>query len=396
MTSHSPMRILQAHSRHATRGGADHVIDRERELLVAAGHHVEQYFTAPASGAGVKQATAAVWNVSAAREVREKIRTWRPDVLHVHTPFPTLSPAVFWSAHAEGVATVGTVHSYRYSCIAATLRRDGHICEDCIASPLKLPGVRHRCYKDSAAASAVMTASLNLHRGIGTFTRRVGCFLTMTDFARDLLIRDGIPEQRIRVKPNCMDDPGDPVPLESREPVVLFVGRLVQEKGISALLTAWRAVTGGWRLVVIGDGPMRSEVEAAAAADPTIEFRGWQTEDAVMQAQRTARLTVVPSEWYEAGPPLVMLQALACGTPLVTCDLENVAATAVGSGAALSFRTGDAVSLAETLLRALAAPDAGAAMGGAARALYLRDHTPQTTLQILESTYRSVKQTGDA
>jgi glycosyltransferase involved in cell wall biosynthesis len=390
------MRILQAHSRHATRGGADHVIDRERDLLVAAGHQVEQYFTAPASGAGVKQAASAVWNVSAARDVRDKIRTWRPDVLHVHTPFPTLSPAVFWSAHAEGVATVGTVHSYRYSCIAATLRRDGHICEDCIASPLKLPGVRHRCYKDSAAASGVMTASLNLHRGIGTFSRRVGCFLTMTEFARDLLIRDGIPERRIRVKPNCMDDPGDPVPSEAREPVVLFVGRLVPEKGITALLTAWRAVSGGWRLVVIGDGPSRQEVEAAAAADPTIDFRGWQTEDAVIAAQRTARLTVVPSEWYEAGPPLVMLQALACGTPLVTCDLENVAATAVASGAAVPFRTGDAVSLAETILGALAAPAAGAAMGRAARELYLRDHTPQRTLEILESTYRSVARAGVA
>jgi glycosyltransferase involved in cell wall biosynthesis len=390
------MRILQAHSRHATRGGADHVIDRERELLVAAGHDVEQYFTAPASGPGVKQAAAAVWNVEAARDIRDRMRVWQPDVLHVHTPFPTLSPAVFWAAHAEGVATVGTVHSYRYSCIAATLRRDGHICEDCIASPLKLPGVRHRCYKDSVAASAVMTASLNLHRGIGTFTRRVGCFLTMTDFARHLLIRDGIPEQRVRVKPNCMDDPGEPVPFGEREPVVLFVGRLVQEKGITALLSAWRAVTGDCRLVVIGDGPLRPEVEAAAAADATIEFRGWQTEDAVVRAQRTARLTVVPSEWYEAGPPLVMLQALACGTPLVTCDLENVAATAVASGAAVSFRTGDAASLAATLCRALADPAAGAVMGHAARGLYLRDHTPETTLEILESTYRSVTRAGVA
>src|SRR4051812_8030695 len=289
------MRILQAHSRHATRGGADHVIDRERELLVAAGHDVEQYFTAPASGPGAKQAAAAVWNVEAARDIRDKIRAWQPDVLHVHTPFPTLSPAVFWAAHAERVATVGTVHSYRYSCIAATLRRDGHICEDCIASPLKLPGVRHRCYKDSVAASAVMTTSLNLHRGIGTFTRRVGCFLTMTDFARHLLIRDGIPEQRIRVKPNCMDDPGEPVPFEEREPVVLFVGRLVQEKGITALLSAWRAVTGDCGLVVIGDGPLRPEAEAAARRERPPGLRGRAAGGAAPRAPGDGRPAVGPS-----------------------------------------------------------------------------------------------------
>jgi glycosyltransferase involved in cell wall biosynthesis len=390
------MRILQAHSRHATRGGADHVIDREREILVAAGHEVEQYFTPPAAGPGLKQATAAVWNVQAARDIRERIRSWRPDVLHVHTPFPTLSPSVFWSAHAEGVATVGTVHSYRYSCIAATLRRDGHICEDCVGSSLKLSGVRHRCYKDSAAASGAMTASLNLHRAIGTFSRRVGCFLTMTDFARGLLIRDGIPEEHIRVKPNCMDDPGDPVPYDAREPEVLFVGRLVPEKGITALLSAWRAVPRGHRLVVIGDGPLRADVEAAAAADPTVEFRGWQTEEAVIRAQRNARLTVVPSEWYEAGPPLVMLQALASGTPLVTCDLENVAASAVAAGAAQSFRTGDADSLAAVLSSVLADPAHAATMAAAGRALYLRDHTPQTTLAILEDTYRALTGSGVA
>src|SRR3954453_19824175 len=125
------MRILQAHSRHATRGGADHVIDRERELLVAAGHDVEQYFTAPASGPRAKQAAAAVWNVEAARDIRDKIRAWQPDVLHVHTPFPTLSPAGFWAAPAGGAAPGGRGAVYSTPCIAATLRRDGHICEDC-------------------------------------------------------------------------------------------------------------------------------------------------------------------------------------------------------------------------------------------------------------------------
>src|SRR4051794_41944594 len=106
------MRILQAHSRHATRGGADHVIDRERELLVAAGHDVEQYFTAPASGPGAKQAAAAVWNVEAARDIRDKIRAGQPDVLHVHTPFPTLSPAVFWGAPDAQGATGGAGARY--------------------------------------------------------------------------------------------------------------------------------------------------------------------------------------------------------------------------------------------------------------------------------------------
>ncbi len=390
------MRILQAHSRHATRGGADHVIERERGLLVDAGHEVRQYFADPGDtgAAGWRQAGAAVWNPRTHREVRALVRSLRPDVVHVHTPFPLLSPSVFWAAHREGVPTVATVHSYRYSCIAGTLRRDGTLCEDCVGSATKLAGLRHRCYHDSLAASGALTASLGLHRAVGTFTGKVDRFLTMTEFSRDLLVRDGVPAGHIAVKPNCTDDPGLPLGYGDREPVVLYVGRLVPEKGIGTLLRAWPQVAArGHRLVVVGDGPLRPEVERAAAADASVSFLGWLSEPEVLAAQRAAAVTVVPSEWYEAGPPLVHLQALASGTPLVVCDLENICSSTVAADAGRAFRTGEAAALAAALTGVLADREGAAAMGRRGRELYLRDHTPESTLKILESTYAAVSDT---
>ena len=79
---------------------------------------------------------------------------------------------------------VTTLHSYRYSCIAGTCVRDGTICEDCVGTRLKLPGIRHACYHDSLAATAALTLGLGVHRAVGTFHHAVDRYLTLTDFAR--------------------------------------------------------------------------------------------------------------------------------------------------------------------------------------------------------------------
>lgn len=388
------MRILQAHNRHGSRGGADAVIDREHELLTRSGHDVAQFFTPPSderSDRSWRNAAASVWNVEATRGLGEAIERFRPAVVHVHTPFPLMSPAIFRAAHRHGVPTVSTVHSYRYSCIAATLRRDGRLCEDCVGKTLKLPAVRHRCYHDNRPASAAMAASLTLHHSIGTFRRHVDTFLTLTEFSRQILLREGLAADQVSVKPNFVEDPGPTMPYDERTPTVLFVGRLVDEKGIRTLLAAWKKASRvGVRLIICGDGPLRTVVQQAAAQDSTIEFAGWLPGEVIIAAQKSAKMTVVPSEWYEAGPPLVLLDALACGTPLVTSDLENISRTVVETGAGLTFHMGDTDSLAKALCAMLEDPDAAARMGSAARGLYERDHTARASLAALESTYRRV------
>lgn len=392
-----PLRILQAHNRHATRGGADAVLDQDRRMLEDAGHLVSRIITEPVDKAGARSAVQAVWNRSTSEQVARAVGEFRPDVLHVHTPFPLMSPVVFRAAHRHGVPTVATMHSFRFTCIAGTLRRDGHLCEDCVGRTVKLPALRHRCYHDSTTASASMATSLTLHHAIGTFRGHVDRFLTMTEFAKGILVRDGIPAAHVAVKPNCVEDPGSTPPLEDRPPQVLFVGRLVDEKGVRTMLEGWRlAATGQHVLRVCGDGPLRALVDQAAAADPTIEALGWVSAEEVQREQRQSRLTLVPSEWYEAGPPLVLLDSLATATPVLASDLENISSTVRSSGAGATFRTGSPSALAEQLTWLLDDRVALDAMAGNARALYEADHTPAGSLNTLVQTYDSVIGTGPA
>jgi len=386
------MRVLQLHNHHRTMGGAMEVLAQEAALLRDSGHAVEQYTVSPPEQTGlsaVRSGMKAVWNVEASRDVARSIERFRPDVVHVHTPFPLLSPAVFRVASRLGVPAVTTQHSFRYSCIAATCFRDGGTCEDCVGKRLKYPGVVHRCYHGSVTASGALTISLALHRQIGTFHRHVTRYLALTEFARDLLVRDGIPAQLVTVKPNFVPDPGEPTALASTEPYVAFVGRLIDVKGVRTLMDAWpRVRSRGLRLKIAGDGDLRPLVEERARNDTTIDYLGWLDETAVTALMAAATCVAVPSEWYEAGQPLVTLRSLSVGTPVLVSDLENLCREVLDDDAGVSFRVGNPQSLAQELDRLMT--DGGHLRGlrVRARASYLRRYSPGANLRMLETIYR--------
>lgn len=386
------MRILQLHNNHASKGGALDVLEHEGSLLEAAGHRTERYILPSADNSGlspVRAGAKAIWNAEAARDVSAKIATFSPDVVHVHTPFPLMSPAVFRAAHAAGVPAVTTLHSYRYSCVVGTCVRDGQICEDCVGSKVKLPGVRHACYHDSRSASAALTIGLGLHRAIGTFSTAVTRYLTLTDFSRRLLIRDGYPADRIVVKPNSVADPGFHPVARTDQRTVVFAGRLVELKGVRTLLDAWAVTPTGMQLVIAGDGPLRTLVEERAATDRSITFLGWVEEQTVTDLMASAEVVVVPSQWYE-GAPLVILRSLGVGTPVLVSDLENLSTEVLQDGAGWAFPTGDVQGMAGSLARLVADPDRARVLRQKARNSYEARYSPEMDLLRLEQIYLEV------
>ncbi len=396
------MRILQLHNRQGNGGaaggrarevGALEVMAHEAHLLTAAGHDVEQ-FTLPAAedmGLGsARLALKAVWNAEASHEVGERVKRFGPAVVHVHTPFPVMSPAVFHAASSLGVATVTTVHGYRYSCIAGTHVRGGGSCQDCIGKRLKWPGFWHRCYHDSAAASGALTVSLALHRR--TLHQEVDRFIALTSFSKHLLVQDGVPAHRIVVKPNSVPDPGTDLEEGTTEkPYVAFVGRLTAIKGVRTLLTAWALVPpGSIELRIAGDGPLRAMVEDHCSDDASISYLGWLDESDVSDVMARAACVVIPSEWYEGGLPLVLMRSFAVGTPVIMSNLEHLADGVVQGVNGLSFDTGDVRSLAHALRQVSDDVAPFRAMRPHARETYVQHYSPDVDLARLESIYTQV------
>src|SRR5690606_38993018 len=136
------------------------------------------------------------------------IRRERPDVMHVHNTLPLLSPAIYHAARSEGVAVVQTLHNFRMLCAGALLFRDGHVCEDCVGTRFAVHGIRHRCYRGSAAASAAVALTTGVHWTMNTWTKTVNRYISMTEFGKSRFVAGGIPDEKIIVKPHFVRDAG--------------------------------------------------------------------------------------------------------------------------------------------------------------------------------------------
>ena len=375
------MRVLVLHSRYlsGTSSGENRVVEDEVELLRSAGHEVRLWAPSPddpGAASRLRLGARAVWSPSAVREVGRLASELRPDIVHVHNLYPMLSPAVLRTAAAPVVVTL---HNYRLLCLPATFLRDDRACEDCLG---RLPwrGVVHRCYRGSAAGSAALAASLGVHRRAGTF-RHVAAFLAVSEFVRDKHVEAGMDAARIRVKPNFV------APMPRREGPggdFLYLGRLSSEKGLDRLVGLWRDVPG--RLVVVGDGPDRARLEAAAPE--TVEFRGAVPPGQVGGYLARARALVLPSICYE-GAPRTVVEAYAAGVPVIA-NRNGALPSVVAEGVTgLLVDPADPAGWRGALVR-LGDDPTSVRLGEGAFAAWRNRYSPEQGLADLEAAYTAV------
>lgn len=138
----------------------------------------------------------------------------------------------------------------------------------------------------------------------------------------------GVSPRHIEIVPEAIDaDFFRPSDLE-REPLILFVGSLIERKGTRDLIAAMtyiRQKSPGYRLVIVGEGPQRSTLENLASKlrlTDWVSFVGAQSQDQVRQWMQRARLVVLPS--LEEAFGIVLLEALACGTPCVGTQVGGI------------------------------------------------------------------------
>lgn len=375
-------RILIVHNHYQHAGGEDAVVEAETDLLREHGHTVIEYRRNNHELAGMSRAAAVadtLWARRSVAEIGALISRETPDVMHVHNTFPLISPAVYWAAHRAGVAVVQTVHNYRLICPQAMLLRDGQICEDCVG---KLPwrGALRGCYRDSRPQSTVLAAMLTLHRGMGSFRRRVDRYIALTASGRDKLVAGGLPSERIRIKPNFVNAP---VALmeQPRRQHALFVGRLSPEKGLATLRDTL-ILCPEIDIHIAGEGPAAETLLGL----PNAVRLGWQDGEAVRKQMQEAFALVLPSIWLEPFG-LVMIEAFANGLPVIASRRGAPADIIVDGQTGLLFDPGNAEDLAAKLRWAASHPEAMAEMGRKARAAYDAHYSPETNYRMLMSIY---------
>ena len=159
------------------------------------------------------------------------------------------------------------------------------------------------------------------NRWHGTYTTLVNRYIALTEFAAGRLIAGGLPRDRMSVKPNFVT--GISAPGSGKGGYAVYVGRLSEEKGVRTLLAAWKLLS-GIPLKIVGDGPLRKELERIAVRDQvSVEFLGFCDRPTIVDIVGCAVFQIIPSECYE-GFPMVVVEAYACGTPVVSSRIGSL------------------------------------------------------------------------
>jgi glycosyltransferase involved in cell wall biosynthesis len=324
------LRVVVVHNYYGSSApsGENNAVDAEMRMLTDAGHDVhlfsrqsDQIREIGWQGL-VHGGMTYTLNPFEMKRFRNFLNATRPDIVHVHNTFPLISPAVFWMI-GDRAASVVTLHNYRLFCAGALLLRDGVVCTKCLDEDSVRSAVRYGCYRESRLASLPVASSIAFHKSIGTWQSRVDGFIALTEFQRDTLIAAGLPGDRLHVKPNFFSGSPSVVPWDERSDTALFVGRLSEEKGVEYLIRAWLELGARAPLLrIIGDGPLRADLDrlARSRGPANIEFLGAAVPQTVMREVAVAKMLIVPSIWFE-GFPMVLLEALAAGTP---CAVSNI------------------------------------------------------------------------
>jgi glycosyltransferase involved in cell wall biosynthesis len=174
--------------------------------------------------------------------------------------------------------------------------------------------------------------------------------------------------------------------------VVGVVGRLAPQKAIHGLLRAaprLLAAEPSTRILLVGDGPLRSQLEAEVrdlGVAGAVDFLGYQSDLAPVYA--ALDVFVLPSQ-YE-GLPLALLEAMATGVPCVVSDLPGIRDAVEDGATGLRVPPGDAEALAAALLRVLSDAALAAGLRERARERVRREHSRERMLARTEALYREL------
>lgn len=326
------MNILVIHNYYKIRAGEESVFHNEIKLLKEHGHNVYVYTRDNKELDNINLfhklilPFSTIFSIKSYRDVKKIIKENNIDIVHVHNYLSLISPSVYYAALKNKVPVVQTIHHFRLNCPATTFYRDGKICDRCNKNIFT--SLKFKCYRNSFVSTFGVALMVEFHKLIGTYGKIN--YICLTEFNKKQLLKMNKPNHKyiepdkIFVKPNYSNFECDVIPFSKRKNQIIYVGRLYSPKGLEYLLEAWKYVD-KYELLVIGDGPLRIWCDnfinnnnldnvKMLGSIPNVELPKYIAE---------SKAQILPTQWYE-GFPMVLVEAFACGTPVLGSSIGNV------------------------------------------------------------------------
>lgn len=395
------MKILAIHNLHrkGSASGDDQVYKSETALLECNGNQVIRYTVSndEFDGAGViGKLTAAfgmLWSFKHYNAVRRLIEEKRPDIVHIHTFFPLLSPSVLYAAKHSGTKVVATLHDTRFVCPCATSLRGTELCNDC-GDGKYFRMCKYNCFKNSKLQSFIVAGIFSYHRFRRSFYKQIDRYICLNENQINLLTSIGFDKNKIVKKYNFVPDAEANLQACKTavlpERYVVYYGRIGEEKGIRILMQAWDKLP-DIPLVVMGNGPLKKEFEVWANKHTNVYFLGYTQHDKCLSIVKGGAFVVFPSIWYE-GCSMVEIETESLGKGLIATDL-GFSTEAIQDGVnGLKFSLGDLNGFVSAVKVLWENPEKCEELGKEARVDYEAKYCPEDNYRQLMLLYENLLQ----
>ena len=386
------MKVLLIHNFYhsSAPSGEDIVFKSEVELLRKKGIQVitnERYNDEIAKVNRLKVAVETIRSRKTYKELLDLIKREKPNIAHFHNIWYLISPSAYYACQEMGVPVVQTLHNFRIFCVNGLMMRNGKVCEDCLG---RVPwrGVVKGCYRNSVFYSTPVALTEFIHKIAKTWENKVDAYIALTEFVKKKYIEGGLPEEKIFIKPNFLANP--PEPCFAHKGYAIFLGRLSMEKGLYTLIEAWKDIK-GFTLKMVGDGPLKEGLKEFALkyGIDNIEWMGRKTHQECLKLLKGSMFVVLPSQCYE-NFPMTILEAFACGKPVIASNLGAMAELVEDGKTGLLFEPGNPEDLANKMKWMIEHEDVCIEMGRNARSEFEAKYTAEKNYKILMDIYRSV------
>lgn len=332
-----------------------------------------------------------LYSFEAQNRLAALLKKEKPDIAHLHNIHHQISPSILHTLASHRIPVIMTLHDYQAVCPVYTLLSHGRVCEKCAGGKYYHCWMR-KCSKDSAAKSLLSTAEMYLHHGLLRSYRHVDQFTSPSRFLIKKTAQMGF-SRSVRYLPNFVHpDRHAPTPGKIVTDVI-YSGRLSAEKGLFTLL---KSITGlNVRCAIYGDGPLRERLETYAREHDLgrVVFAGRIQHEHLLQAIRQARLVVLPSEWYE-NCPYSILEAFACGRPVIASAIGGIPELVVDDRTGLTFEPGNYMQLRKKILDLLNDSERITDMGKTARDFVEHNFSPGNFYKTLMEIYQTALRTS--
>lgn len=294
------------------------------------------------------------YSLEAKRKMKQLINDEKPDIVYIMQMHNKISPSIVDAAKEMGVPMVHRISDFQYMCPNALFYNDRiGVCEYCLKGK-RMSCVKYRCVLNSSIYSGIKMMAKWLHDVMGVH-KKIDAFVVPSEFTLGKLKEYGIPLEKLNHIPTFFNLK-EKNPRVEYNPFVLFVGRIEKQKGLMTLVKTFEELP--YELKIIGfsndgyedelkhylgrpiNGDLNIEESTAFGKNGNINFLGRKSFEEIVPYLKSCMCTVVPSEWYDNFPNVV-LESYAYKKAVIATDFGSLQYMVDESKTGMKFKYAD-------------------------------------------------------